>query len=109
MKKFKIALLFVGFFALSCKKEPVACIETSSETGSVGQAITFTTCSENALSYDWYFVGPTGATENDIGYSEITFDHAFSMPGTYTVFHVAFERFSFLGESDTTSTVITIN
>ena len=84
-------------------------MEVSTETASVGQDVTFTTCSTNALSYDWYFIGPTGVPENDLGYSEITFNHAFSTAGTYTVVHVAFNKFSFLGDSDTTTKVITIN
>ncbi|MEZ4936870.1 MAG: hypothetical protein R2799_04685 [Crocinitomicaceae bacterium] len=110
MKKIaNIGLILLATVFVSCKKQPVACMELSTETASVGQAVTFTTCSENALSYDWYFVGPVGAPENDLGYSEITFDHAFSTAGTYTVVHVAFQKFSFLGESDTTTQVITIN
>lgn len=106
---FLITTTLILGFATSCKKEPVACMETSSESATVGQPVTFSTCSENALSYDWFFEGPVGAVENDLGYSEITFDHSFSVSGTYTVYHVAFNKFSFLGESDTTSKVITVN
>ncbi len=110
VKKTLTTLSFISIIALfSCKKEPVACMELSSENVAVGQEVTFTTCSEKALSYDWYFTGPVGAPENDTAFSDITFSLAFSMPGTYTVTHVAFEKFSFLGESDTTTKVITVN
>ena len=104
---FLFVILTVGFF--SCKKDPVACMDLSSETVSVGQDITLKTCSENALSYDWYFIGPVGAPENTMGNSEIEWTHQFSVPGTYTIGHVAFEKFSFFGKSDTITKTITVN
>lgn len=84
-------------------------MEISSTTVSTGQDVTFKTCSENALSYDWYFVGPVGAPENSMGNSEMEFTHQFTVPGTYEVYHVAFEKFSSLGNADTTSQTITVN
>lgn len=110
VKKILIVLsVFSILLMTSCKKNPEACMEVSSTNVTVGEEVTFTSCSKDALSYDWYFVGPVGAPENNIGNSEITFTHQFSTSGTYTVKHVAFEKFSFLGKSDTTETVVVVN
>ena len=108
-KTYIVLAVFTLLFSTSCKKTPEACMEKSADAVSTGQDVTFTSCSENALSLDWYFVGPVGAPENGMGNSEITFTHQFTVPGTYTVVHVAFENFSSLGESDTTTSILTVN
>ena len=74
-----------------------------------GTEMTFTSCSEEALSFAWYFSGPAGAPENDMGWSEPIFHHAFSVPGTYTVELTAYERYSFVGDQAVTTATFTVN
>ncbi|MCG8576435.1 MAG: PKD domain-containing protein [Flavobacteriales bacterium] len=107
----RIALLasfLLLLFATSCKKTPEPCIETDQTAVGVGTEITFTSCSEKSLSYIWEISGPEGAPENEMGWSDIQFSHAFTVPGTYTVTLTAYEDFSFLGESASTEVTIVI-
>lgn len=106
--RFSSLILVLGVI-FSCKKDPKACIDMSAENVNVGQEVTFKSCSENALSYDWYFITPVGAPEDSLGNSELQFTNSFSVPGQYTVVHVAFEKFSFLGASDTTTKTLIVN
>lgn len=76
---------------------------------SVGTPVTFTSCSEKALSYTWFMNGPAGAPENDLGWSEEEFSRTFSVAGTYEVTLTAYEKFSWLGDADSTSTTIIVN
>jgi hypothetical protein len=107
MRLFLLIGLTLGMF--SCEKDPKSCMEISSENVSIGQDVTFKTCSENALSYDWFFIGPVGAPENTMGSSEMEWTNSFTVAGTYTVGHVAFEKFSFLGKADTTTKTLIVN
>lgn len=77
-------------------------------TASVGQTITFTSCSKRSLSWVWSFSGPVGAPENTTGSSDEMYQHAFSVPGTYTVQLDAYEKFSFLGEMNSTTATFVI-
>lgn len=86
-----------------------ACIETDSNSASVGTPITFTSCSKQALSFEWFMTGPSGAPENAQGWSEEIFVHSFTVPGTYLVELTAYKRYSWVGEKSTTTTTITIN
>ena len=103
-----LSLVLLGF-AVSCKKPPIACIEVDNTSASTGVNVTFTSCSEKSLSYEWYMSGPVGAPENSMGWSDPEFSHAFTLPGTYTVSLTAYADFSWLGESSTTETTIVIN
>lgn len=102
-------LLLTVFGFSSCKKTPEACIEMSTTVAPVGQEVIFTSCSKKALSYEWYMTGPDGAIENDLGWADAEFSHAFSTTGTYTISLTAYRDFSWLGESAMTETTIIIN
>lgn len=74
-----------------------------------GGEITFTSCSEEALSFAWYITGPTGAPENNIGWSEPTFTRAFSVSGSYQIELTAYQKYSFIGEQDIATATFTVN
>lgn len=104
--------LFIGvisLFILSCKKPPQACIEISATNVNAGTEIEFSSCSEHALSFEWFMEGPEGAPENSLGWSDEYFVHSFSVPGQYTVIFTAYEKFSFLGDSETVEASITVH
>lgn len=108
----KKILLFLGLFTLllsSCKKPPVACMELSTTNTPTGAPVEFSSCSERALSYEWFMEGPDGAPENTQGWSDEFFSHSFSVPGTYTITLNAYSDFSFTGEMSSTQETITIN
>lgn len=109
MKKLTFILSFACLSLVSCNKPTTSCIELSQSSVSTGTELTFTACSEEALSYAWYFSGPVGAPENDMGWSEPIFHHAFSIPGTYTVELTSYERYSFIGDQAVTTTTFTVN
>lgn len=104
---FGITLLLV-FFGVSCSKEPKACIEVDKTSVAVNADITFTSCSENALSYIWSFNGPDGASANSIQRSEGIFTFQFDTAGVYNIHLQAFYRYGWLGSWDSTSTNITV-
>ena len=62
----------------SCMKEPMACVDSQTKTGTVGQSITFdASCSMDAHHYEWEFGdGATG--------SGASTTHAYNSTGTYT-------------------------
>ncbi|WP_066755932.1 PKD domain-containing protein [Crocinitomix algicola] len=99
-----LSLLF-----LSCDKTTEACMELSETTTSVDKDIEFTSCSENALSLEWYIEGPEEAVENELGWSDPKFTHAFSMPGSYTITLHAYSDFSFAGDKSTVTQSVTVN
>ena len=81
MKKQSIIVAVAAFAVLSfssCMKKPMACIDTASKTGTVGQSISFdASCSMDAHHYEWEFGdGGTG--------SGATTTHAYNTAGTYT-------------------------
>lgn len=108
--RFKLfaSLLFVILLA-SCNKSPEACIELDKTSAAIGETITFTSCSKHALSYIWRMEGPVGAPENEMGWSDEMIQVDFSVPGSYTVTLTAYSKFSFLGESTSTSKSFVIN
>lgn len=112
-KKFSLKTYYLLFTLalglVACNKPPKACINTDATNVSVGTPVTFTSCSEKALSYTWFMNGPAGAPENDLGWSEEEFSRTFSVAGTYEVTLTAYEKFSWLGDADSTSTTIIVN
>ncbi|MDA7803838.1 hypothetical protein N8987_04610 [Crocinitomix sp.] len=108
-KKVIFLLPLLTLLIYSCEKAPEACMELGATITTVGTAIEFKSCSENALSIEWYIEGPEDAPENDLGWSDISFTHAFSMVGSYTVTLHAYEKFSFMGERSTVEETIVVN
>lgn len=106
----KIFLVFGLFTPLffSCKKQPEACIELSANTAGIGVPVEFTSCSKRALSYEWFISGPSGAPENNQGWSDEVFSHAFSVTGTYTITLNAYQDFSFTGDRAVAQTALVI-
>ncbi len=96
-------------FGVSCKKDPNACIEVGETSVSTGVPVSFTSCSENALSYEWYIEGPSGAPENSMGWSDEGFSNTFTITGTYIITLHAYEDFSFDGQVSTAESSIVIN
>lgn len=105
---FLIFSLFTLLFS-SCKKEPEACIELSANSAGVGVPVEFMSCSKRALSYEWFISGPSIAPENNQGWSDEVFSHAFSVAGTYTITLNAYQDFSFTGNRSVTQTALVIN
>jgi PKD repeat protein len=63
----------------SCMKTPMACFDSSTKTGTIGQSISFdASCSMDAHHYDWEF------GDGAIGSGAST-THAYNSAGTYTV------------------------
>ena len=62
----------------SCMKKPMACVDSPTKTGTVGQSISFdASCSMDAHHYEWEFGdGATG--------SGASTTHAYNSAGTYT-------------------------
>ena len=109
MKKLLLTISALTVLMTSCKKEVVSCIQMDNTTSSTTSPIVFTSCSENTLSYIWSFSGPAGAPANSLQFSEPIFDHTFTVPGTYTVELVAYERYSWIGDQSTATATFTIN
>ena len=102
--------LFLGLVLFSCNKPPEACITTSNESPAVGTEVELSaTCSEKAKSYIWSFEGPSSSIYNNIQRSEQVIMIAFDTAGTYTVTLDVFKEFSWLGESASTQTTLTVN
>jgi hypothetical protein len=101
------------FFALiaftACEKPLTACIELEKTSATVGEEVPFQSCSENALSIEWFMEGPEEAPENSQGWSDIFFTHSFTVPGEYIITLNAYDNFSFLGEKKTVTKTLTIN
>jgi hypothetical protein len=106
-------LLFTGLLIISsffsCKKEVTACIEMDNTSISVGQSITFTSCSTNELSYWWEIIGPDTAPENNKAWSDKVFTNKFTVAGNYTVTLKAYSDFSFQGSVAETSKTFSVN
>ncbi len=105
--------LFIGISALlilfSCKKKVTACIDAPASSYSIGQESVFTSCAENALSYDWRVNGPDGAPENSMGWSDRIIKVNFSVPGSYTITLNAYSDFSLLGDKESITANFTVN
>lgn len=72
-----VALLCIVIIS-SCRKDISACFNASTTTPSVGQSVSFTSCSTGGSSYDWDFAdGSSGSGE--------TTSHTFTSAGTYNV------------------------
>ena len=101
-------IIALGLF--SCKKEPSACFEIDNENPSVGSPVTFNnSCSQNAISQDWYMEGPYGAPENALGWSDIEFTHTFTVSGEYIITCAVYNDFSLLGDRSVGKKTITVN
>lgn len=74
-----MSLMFIGTLALaSCMKDPMACVDSPTKTGTTGQPISFdASCSMDAMHYEWEFGDGTKA-------EGATVTHAYSAVGTYT-------------------------
>ena len=109
----KKAALFLGLVTLlilsSCKKNVTSCIELDKSSVSTGQSITFTSCSENELSYDWIVTGPDAAPENNLRWSDRVITIPFSVAGTYTITLNSHSKFSLLGDKATSTASFTVN
>lgn len=70
------SLAILGF--TGCTKAPMACVDSTSKTGTVGQAVSFdASCSTNVHHYEWSFGdGGTGADAKTT--------HIYTTAGTYT-------------------------
>lgn len=102
--------LLLSIILQSCNKPPKACIEVDKNSVAIGEVITFNAaCSKKALSYIWTIEGPVGASENSIQWSDETFTRAFSTSGEYVVKLTAYKKFSWLGESASASTNVSVN
>lgn len=96
-----VAFTMLVFF-ISCEKEsnnesaePIACFDYSSQELTAGAEINFTSCSENATSYEWDFGdGNTSLEENPT--------HAYDIAGTY---NVSLTVFNAKNSNTTTKTV----
>lgn len=82
--KNKSMLVATAIFAVlsfsSCMKEPMACVDNATKTGTVGQSISFdASCSMDAMHYEWEF--GDGATGSG---ASATITHAYNSVGTYT-------------------------
>ena len=108
-KPLLVFALILATTLVSCKKKLTACIEMESTTFSVGQEVTFTSCSENVISYDWRISGPSSAPENMKGWSDRIITNSFSVPGSYTITLSTFDDFSLMGNKETESKTFTIN
>lgn len=73
------SLLLMGTMAFtSCMKEPMACVDSPTKTGTAGQFISFdASCSMDAKHYEWEF-GDGGKAEG------ATVTHVYNAAGTYT-------------------------
>lgn len=109
----RIALFFgiVTLLALSsCKKKEVtSCIELDNNAIATGQSITFTSCSENELSYYWTIEGPEDAPENTKVWNDRVITIPFTVTGAYTITLISYSKFSFLGDQATNSKTFTVN
>jgi len=101
--------LLILFTAFSCKKTLTSCIQVDQDTYSVGEVVTLTSCSTNELSYDWRIKGPENAPESLKGWSDKVITNTFTIPGSYTVTLNTYSKFSFQGDNETSTKVLTIN
>jgi len=109
-KKYSITIVFaLALFLVGCKKPTEACMELSTTSTSVGTPIEFTSCSENALSYEWFIEGPVDAPENEMGWSDPYFSNTFTVSGSYVITLHAYSNFSFLGERSTIEQSFSVN
>ena len=106
-KSFWITLL-VTLFVVGCNKPPTACIEMDQTTVGVGTEVTFTSCSERALSFEWFMEGPEGAPENSMGWSDAVIKHSFSVAGNYTILLNTYNKYSSTGDKASTTATLTV-
>ena len=104
-----LGLVFLLLTIASCSNPPKACITLDQESIAVGTQVTFSSCSEKALSYVWTISGPVGATENNIQWAEESFTRAFAIPGDYVAELTVYKKYSWGGQSDVTTSYFTVN
>lgn len=85
----------------SCMKDPMACVDNTTKTGTVGQAVTFdASCSMDAHHYEWDFGdGATGEGES------VT--HSYNTAGSYSVTFKAMSKN--MKKEDMKMIMVTIN
>lgn len=76
-----ITTLIISILGLaSCMKKPMACVDSATKSGTVGQSISFdASCSMDAKHFEWEF--GDGATASG---SSALVTHAYNSIGTYT-------------------------
>lgn len=86
-KSILIIMALFGVFAItSCMKEPMACLDSATKSGNVGQSISFdASCSMDAHHYEWTF--GDGATGEG---ASVT--HAYNTVGTYSATMTAMSK-----------------
>lgn len=97
-----VAMLTVGALTLTnCMKKPMACVDSGTKSGTVGQSISFdASCSENAHHYMWDF--GDGASAHSASTT-----HAYNSAGTYTAKIKALSKNS--KKEDEKTVIVTIN
>jgi PKD repeat protein len=101
-KSIIVATATLAVLALSsCMKKPMACVDSESKTGTVGQAVAFDgSCSMDAMHTEWDF--GDGAMGEGTSIS-----HAYNSKGTYTVKMKAMSKN--MKKEDAKSITVTIN
>ena len=93
----------VAFSLISCMKKPMACVDSATKSGTVGQAVSFDAgCSMNAMHYEWDF--GDGGTASGTG---ATTSHAYNSAGTYTAKVKAMSKN--MKKTDEKTVTVTIN
>jgi gliding motility-associated-like protein len=90
---------FTAIQAICVEPDPIASFSANPTQAEVGQEVSFTNLSNGAVAYDWTFGDLTGVFNN------VNPVHAYSSPGFYLVYLVAYTDF---GCSDTTAQAILV-
>lgn len=101
-KSILVALATITMLSFSnCMKKPMACVDSATKTGTVGQSISFdASCSMDAKHIEWDF--GDGAMANGT-----TSTHAYNSAGTYTAKMKAMSKN--MKKTDEKSITVTIN
>ena len=78
-------VLCSSLFLTSCRKQPTACIDVSATASYTGDVVSFTSCSVDAVYYEWTFPDGDIITSKDVNYT-------FNIPGAKTVQLKAFSK-----------------
>ena len=106
---FYLIVTFCSLIIIGCRRPPEVCMELSAESTFAGTPIQFASCSKRALSFEWFMDGPDGAPENIRGWSDESFSHSFTVPGSYVITLNVSRNFSFTGDKATLQKTIRVN
>ena len=103
MKNIFYVIVFSVIVFSSCKKDedisgPVACIDVNNSIGTYGKPFAFSSCSQNAIRFEWDFGDATNS-------NMMNPSHVYDNPGTYNVRLTAFNA---NGIASTASVIITV-